>query len=54
LHLATDLGARSAFSPWDSFMGMEKDSDFKYRAILGDGDQVTRDLAASKEKGKHD
>jgi hypothetical protein len=39
--------------PWSSFIGMEKDTEFKYRVLLGDAESIRAELEGmNMEQGK--
>jgi predicted nucleotidyltransferase len=39
-----------SIQPWYSFVGMEKDPNFKYKVMLGDPDRIAKDLIESEKK----
>jgi len=43
-----------SIQPWYSFVGMEKEQDFRYKVIVGDADKIAEELkdAAAKSKAK--
>jgi len=38
--------------PWSSFIGMEKDTDFRYRVLLGDAESIRAELKGNMEQSK--
>jgi predicted transcriptional regulator/predicted nucleotidyltransferase len=38
--------------PWSSFVGMEKDADFKYKVLLGDAESIRAELNGKRTEGQ--